>query len=91
VCKQCEGFAGIVGHEKDIHIASRGLLATGEGTEKPSLQDRLRLKVIGNSLFHHFGAHTFPLLNQSAKIIKMLRTNNNFFKKCDLGATARAK
>ena len=46
-----KGLAGVVGDKKDVHVALWRFFSTGEGTEKPSFQDRLRLEIIGNGLF----------------------------------------
>ena len=43
-------------------------------TGKPCFQYGLRLEIVGNGLFHHFYAHTFPHLNQSAKLEKKAMT-----------------
>jgi hypothetical protein len=57
-----ERLARIVGNKKDINIALRRLLASGEGTEEPCLQDWLRLEVVGYSLLYQLVAHKRILL-----------------------------
>jgi hypothetical protein len=50
-------FRGHVGHKKYVHVAVGALFAARIGTEEPSLQDGLRLEVLGYLLRHYLCGH----------------------------------